>query len=174
MKKSFSSLPCSFTGAAISGNKLCIATIEMSTAGSLFRATIPSGRLEMADRHQDSTIRFRNELRAYCRKHDLQRLFLRINKSGRYGAFRRETFKIEAVLDLIPGVELHRLDPNTIEIWAEKARNEIPEAAPLRYQVDRDFEQQAIDVAAYFALNPIARAAKSKLSARQFMTCLGL
>jgi hypothetical protein len=135
-----------FTGAAILGNTLVIATVERRH-GRLWLVPSSSGRFSLDDRCQTRIRELHGLLHKFLRDRAIERVLLRFAPQN--GKFRAHpfTYLVETVLHLVPDVRVQLVHPSTIAAWARRFEEELPLPPPCETKRVSGYFEKAIEIA---------------------------
>lgn len=117
-----------YTGAAIRSDTLVIATVQGCALEGFELCLNKSAQIELEDRDQEALHFFKEDLGAFIEEAGITRLLLR--GPPKSGQFRTGlAFKVEAVLQLVPALEVEVVHFNRVDSWARSSAGVAP--API-------------------------------------------
>ena len=115
-----------YSGAVIGRDHLVIATVEGSAQSGFELLLSHSAQIELDERDQESLCYFKEDLETFLADAGLSRVLLKeLPKTGQYRT--GLGFKIEAALQLAPGIEVGLIHFNSVEKWIRHSAGISPE-----------------------------------------------
>ena len=138
-----------FTGAALSGSVLAVATVHRDREGGLIVDHARSTTMSLTARDQASVEAFYHEAQLFFYANGLRQLFLRepVGK-GEYASV-GGAHKIEAVLQLVDMLAVDLVHPVRIPAWVRRERPKLPPVSDRLRSSERSAMRTAIETAAF-------------------------
>lgn len=114
-----------YTGASIASDHIAIATVEGGASHGFKLCLAKSCQIELEDRDQDAARGFLDDVRGFFQDSGIQHVLLR--ELATTGPHRTKLgLKLEALLQLVPGVRVEFVHSNTIIAWKRHSRDLAP------------------------------------------------
>ena len=153
-----------YSGAAIRSDTLVIATVEGCAMTGFKLCLEQSAQIELEDRDQEALRWFCDDLQSFIRDAGLKRILLR--GPPKTGKFRTGlAFKIEAVLQLLPELEVEVVHFNRVDSWTRHSQEVCPEPIDGLAYWERDAHRSAIATACFGEMYAAQRSAQAKSAA---------
>lgn len=141
------------TAAIISQPALVLATIEDPLLTRRRLVEKRSRMFELIDRSKLSIMALSNELTRFVQKQGIDEIFLRSHsEKGKYPG-KPFNFKIEAALQLVPGLQVTFVNTQSVSAWVQRENPAVPEGDHGLRARWFERQRQAIEAALFVAHN---------------------
>jgi hypothetical protein len=148
-----------YSGASIRSDHLVIATVQGGASCGFELCIERSAQIELEDRDGESLHQFRSDVEAFIREARIARLILRaLPKTGKFRT--GLGLKIEAVLQLIPGLQVDLVHFNVIDSWRRYSSEILPKPIAGLVHWEEEAHRYAIAAGCWAE----TRAASNKIS----------
>ena len=150
-----------YTGAAIRSDTLVVATVKGCSLEGFELCLDKSAQIELEDRDQQALHDFKEDLESFINEAGITRLLLRgPPKSGKFTT--GLAFKVEAVLQLVPGLQVEVVHFNRVDTWRRHSKGVAPEPIAGLVHWEREAHESAIATACFGEMH----AAQTSLAAK--------
>jgi hypothetical protein len=126
----FGPTPTMVSAAVISKPRLVVVTVAWGSCGQPKVVVARSGAFDLADRSSRSIELLHHRATAFFKKQRIDKLYLRAKSADGQYVGHPLNFKIETVLQMVPGLTLTFVDTQSVGGWVRREEPYIP-AAPL-------------------------------------------
>lgn len=158
--------PLTVTAGIISAPRIVMATLRCLPGRQPRLVEQASCSFELSDRSAGAVLRLSKELGKFVRQRKVSEVYLRAHSERGKFAGHATNFKIEAVLQLVPGLHVTFVNTSSVGAWVKREDPRLPE--PCQGQGGRWLEKQrlAIEAAMFVAMGPGTGSAFSDGSGR--------
>lgn len=151
-----------YTGAAIRSDTLVIATVRGCSLEGFELCLDKSAQIELEDRDQEALHFFKEDLATFIEEAGITRLLLR--GPPKSGQFRTGlAFKVEAVLQLIPGLEVEVVHFNRVDSWSRSSAGVAPAPISGLVRWEEEAHRSAIATACFGEMYAAQKCTTAKL-----------
>jgi hypothetical protein len=157
-----------YTGAAIRSDTLVIATVKGCSLDGFELCLDKSAQIELEDRDQEALHFFKEDLETFIREAGITRLLLR--GPPKTGKFRTGlAFKVEAVLQLVPGLEVEVVHFNRVDSWSRSSSGVAPAPISGLVRWEEEAHRSAIATACFGEMYAVQKSVAAKLASSEVM-----
>jgi hypothetical protein len=151
-----------YTGAAIRSDTLVIATVKGCSMEGFELSLEKSAQIELEDRDQEALHFFKEDLESFIQESGITRLLLR--GPPKTGKFRTGlAFKVEAVLQLVPGLEVEVVHFNRVDSWLRSSGGVAPAPIAGLVRWEEEAHRSAIATACFGEMYAAQKSTAAKL-----------
>jgi hypothetical protein len=155
-----------YSGAAIRSDTLVIATVEGSSLTGFKLCLEQSAQIELECRDQEALRWFREDLQSFLAEAGLTQILLR--GPPKTGKFRTGlAFKIEAVLQLVPQIDVEVVHFNRVDTWRRHSSGVAPEPIEGLVHWEQEAHRSAIATACFGEMYAAQKSAAAKLASNE-------